>query len=164
MREAIEVEIGVQVPVEPYEQVLVERGGDAERVVVGGHQLRLWLHEVCAKHQPVAGPQRRPDRLEKRHGRRRGEVADVRAKKRHHHDAVGRTNRGDTSEPILVGGLVPPNRQVGKSRQGACREIECGRRDVDQLHPEIGHRACERLDQQRQFLSTAATEHDERDR
>ena len=72
------VEIGAHLAVEPHQQVLVERRGHAERIVIGQQQVTLRLDEIGADNEGIARPQRRADRLEKRAGPGRVEVADVR--------------------------------------------------------------------------------------
>ena len=79
-----DVEVAAELAVDAHQQIAVERGGHAERIVVGEQQLVLRLHEIGAEQQRVAGG-RAP------HGSRAGsalapgriEVADVRAEKQH---------------------------------------------------------------------------------
>ncbi len=58
--EGREVEVGAELAVDAHEQVLVERGRHAERVVVGEQQLALGLDEVGAEEQRVARPAATP--------------------------------------------------------------------------------------------------------
>ena len=88
MREAVHVEIAAQFPVHPHEQVAIERGGHAQRVVVGQQQLGLRLHEIGAEQQRVAGSEDRADAAQKRVGARRIEVADVRSEEHHERPAA----------------------------------------------------------------------------
>ena len=83
MDELREVEIGAQFPVHAHEQVAVEGGGHAERIVVRRAADRLGLHRDRCR---AAGRRRRAARrgcraAARRH--RRIEIADVRAEKQH---------------------------------------------------------------------------------
>ena len=57
MLELREVEVGVQLPVDHREHVLVELCGDSSAVVVGGLEPADVLHEIGAEQQAVAGLQ-----------------------------------------------------------------------------------------------------------
>ena len=57
--EGVEIERAAKFAVDPDEQVLVECGGHAERIIVGELQLALGLDEIRAEQQQIAGPQRR---------------------------------------------------------------------------------------------------------
>ena len=81
MREAAEIEVGTQFPVQANEHVAVEGRGDAERVVVGQQQLGLRLHEVGADQHRTALSLGRPHRLQQPVGIGAVEVADVRPQK-----------------------------------------------------------------------------------
>ena len=84
MREMLESEIGRQLAVCPHQQVAIERGGDAERIVVRKKQLGLWFHQIRAEQQPVAWRERAADSLEERIGVGRIEIADIRSQAEHH--------------------------------------------------------------------------------
>ena len=58
-RNAVEVEIGVQLAIQPRQDVLVELGGHALRIVVGRHQNLRALGQVRAQQQRVARAQER---------------------------------------------------------------------------------------------------------
>ena len=89
MIERGEVEVAAELVVDPHEKVLVERGGHAERIVVGEQQVALRLDEVGAEQEKVARGERRADAIEELRGRWRIEVADVRAEQQDQHRAVG---------------------------------------------------------------------------
>ena len=59
--ERVEVEVAAELAVDPDQQVAVERGGHAERIVVGEQQVALRLHEIGAEQQRVARRERRAD-------------------------------------------------------------------------------------------------------
>ena len=52
--ERVDVEVGVELTIDHVEHVLVELGGDAGRVVVGGLERRHVLDQVEAEQEPVA--------------------------------------------------------------------------------------------------------------
>ena len=79
MLEGVDVEVGVELAVHANEQVAVESGGHAERIVIGEQEVALRFHQVGANQQRVARPQRAADRPQKLGGARRIEVADVRS-------------------------------------------------------------------------------------
>src|ERR1700675_4525266 len=81
MREPAEVEITTELAIDPDEKIQVERGGHAQRVVVGRQQLALVLHEIGADQQDILLEERRSNAAQKRAGSRRIEVADVRSEK-----------------------------------------------------------------------------------
>ena len=56
--EGVEIEVAAELAVDPHEQVLVERRGHAERIVVGEQQLALRLDEIRAEQQQIAGRER----------------------------------------------------------------------------------------------------------
>ena len=55
MLEGVEVEVGAELAVEDREHVLVELGGDALGVVVGGLEAAAVLDQVGAEQEVVAG-------------------------------------------------------------------------------------------------------------
>ena len=64
VRECVEVEVGVELAVDPREQVEVERGGDAPAIVVGGPDDRFVLVEVEADQEAAAVADEPGDRAE----------------------------------------------------------------------------------------------------
>ena len=88
-----EIECAAKLAIDSDEQVLVERGGDAQRIVVGELQLALGFDEIGAKQQQIAGPQDIADSTQECQRRRRIEVADVRSEKQHEHRAAARRAR-----------------------------------------------------------------------
>ena len=76
MFERVEVEVGPELAVQHGEHVLVEPGGDARRVVVGGFDDRRVLDQVGPEHEPVVGPQQVRDAGQEGRPLRRLEVAD----------------------------------------------------------------------------------------
>ena len=77
MLEGREIEVRTEFAVDPQQQVLVEGGREAERVVVGEEQIPLRLDEVGAEQEGIPGAQRVADFLQKTFRRRRIEVAYV---------------------------------------------------------------------------------------
>ena len=65
MREAIEVEGAVQLAVDPFQQVEIEGGGYAGRVVIGCLQPLPGFLEIDADQQPAAGPELPPKTRQK---------------------------------------------------------------------------------------------------
>ena len=96
--EGVEVEVGAELAVEHLEHVLVELGGDAGGVVVGGLEPVAVLDQVGAEQELVAGPQQRRDPLEEGLARARVEVADGAAEEGDQPAAVG---RGDPLQVLL---------------------------------------------------------------
>ena len=130
---AVEVEVGEQLRVHAREQVLVEGGGHAERIVVGEQQVALGLDEVGAEQQRVARAQGPADLREELARGGRIEVADVRAEEEdEHRAAVGPVARG-VAQPLLVGRAVADDRDVLEAPERALGELERRRRDVDQV-------------------------------
>ena len=74
--EGVEVEVGAELAVEDGEDVLVELGGDAGGVVVGGLEAGAVLDQVGAEQEVVAGAEQRRDPLEEGVALARVEVAD----------------------------------------------------------------------------------------
>ena len=79
MLEGLDVEVGVELAIHADEQVPVEGGGHAERVVIREQEVALRFQQVSANQQRVVRPQRAADRPQKLGGARRIEVADVRS-------------------------------------------------------------------------------------
>src|SRR5205823_7415812 len=79
--EVFESKIAAELAVDSHEQVAVEGGGDAERIVVGEQQIALRLDEVSADEQRIAAHERRADGPQEGIGAGRIEVADVRPEK-----------------------------------------------------------------------------------
>jgi hypothetical protein len=79
MLEAAEVEVGAQLAVDADQQVQVERGRHAQRIVVGDQQVALGLDEIGAQQKRVPRLQRRRDAAQQRLGRGWIEIADVRS-------------------------------------------------------------------------------------
>ena len=129
--------------VHPHEQVLVEGGRDAERIVVGEQQLALRLDEVGAEEQRVARPQRAPDLGEELVGGGRIEVADVRAEEEDEHRPRGRP----LARPRAA---APPRRSRGGRRPRRARSAPRVRsdsssavgRDVDQVDDDAAGAGC----------------------
>ena len=84
MLEGVEVEVGAEPRVEHGEHVLVERGGDAGGVVVGGLERLPVLDQVGAQQEAVVGPEQVGDAREEAGPLLRLEVADRPAEERDH--------------------------------------------------------------------------------
>ncbi len=160
--ERVEVEIAVELTVDAHEQVLVERGGDTEGIVVGEQQLALRLDEVGAEQERVARPQ--PAAHAAQEHRRLGgvEVADVGAEEEHERRAARRSCRRRVPQPAIVRRSVLGHRDVRQSRQCAGGKLERGRRDVDQVDARRRAAATDPLDERRDLHAVAATELDDR--
>src|SRR2546422_7830031 len=77
--EGVDVEVRVELAVHANEQVPVEGGGHAERVVISEQQVALRFHQVSANQKRLARLERTANRPQKLVGARRIEVADVRS-------------------------------------------------------------------------------------
>ena len=76
MAEAVEIEIGRQLAVDPAQQVEVELRGDALGVVVGGVQPLRILFQVDTDQHRAAAARELPRALQENQRFRRGQVAD----------------------------------------------------------------------------------------
>src|SRR5690606_18600819 len=76
---AVRVERAAELAVDPVEEVQVEPGGDAGRVVIGGFEREAVLDEVDPDEEPAAGPRRLSGVEQERGGLASAEVADRRA-------------------------------------------------------------------------------------
>src|SRR3954447_1734563 len=76
VRKPVEIEIATELAVDAREQVLVERRGHAERVVVGSDKIRLRLHKIDTDDEEGALPQKTPGAGEELARLVRREVAD----------------------------------------------------------------------------------------
>ncbi len=86
--ECAEVEVGVELAIHADEQIAVEGGGHAERVVIRKQQVALRFQQVSAHQQRVVRPERAANRPQKLGGARRIEVADVRPEEQHQRPPV----------------------------------------------------------------------------
>ena len=104
MREAIELEIGIQLGVQAQEEILVERRGQAQGIVIGEQQVALGLDEVDAEQQVVVRLKGRANQPEKSRRAWRVEVAEVRSEEGDERRvrALGRQHE----QAVFVGGLV----------------------------------------------------------
>jgi hypothetical protein len=115
MVERLEIEVAAELAVDPHQQIAVERGGHAERIVVGQLQRPFGLDEIGAEQQPVAGRQPAADRAQEFVGARRVEVADVRSEE-NREAAAGRARLGgELFETGLIRRLVQHNRDIVQS-------------------------------------------------
>ena len=162
MIERCEVELAAEFVVDPLEEVLVEGGGHAERIVVGEQQVALRFDEVGAEQEKVALGERRANAIEELRGRWRIEVADIRAEQQDQDRAVG-VSRGDRRpQPLLVGRPVPHHRDVSQPVQPLFALLERLRRNVDQVDVRAGTAALERFGEEHDLLAAAASELDDR--
>ena len=124
---AVDVEIPVELTIDPDEKVPVEGSRDLERIVVGQQQVALGLPEVGAEQQPVARPERRTDATEESGRTVRVEVTDVRTQK-HGERATRRSARpADLVEAFFVGGQVRENSHVRNTAERPRRVHERSR-------------------------------------
>ncbi|MNM73856.1 hypothetical protein D3C81_856010 [compost metagenome] len=73
-------EVGADDPVHVAQQIAVEGGRDAQRIVVGGHQRGLVLVQVDTDQHAIAAPGHAAQPLQQRQRFHRGEIADARAR------------------------------------------------------------------------------------
>src|SRR5512134_2915525 len=83
-----QVEIGAELAIDASEEVQIESGGDAARVVVGGVEPRRVLLEIDPDQEAPSPAQLYPGARQKRGGFGRGQIADGRTRKIH--DAAAR--------------------------------------------------------------------------
>ncbi len=82
MLEVVRGEVRPQFPVDDRQDVPVERGRHPGRVVVGGDQQLLVLHQIRAEQQRVPGGEQRPHRREERGPLVGEQIADGAAEER----------------------------------------------------------------------------------
>src|SRR6476646_11941500 len=101
VRKSVQIEVGLQLGVEPQQEVLVEGGRQAQRIVIREQQLTLRLDQVRPEQQVIVRAKRPPDQAKKGGRAGRVEVADVRPQECYQRGAaiVGR----QAEQPILVG-------------------------------------------------------------
>ena len=162
MVERREVEVPAELAVDAHQEVLVERGRHAERIVVGEQQLAFRLDEVGAEQQEIADVEGRADAIEKACRGRLIEVSDVRAEQQDEHRAAV-TARGDRRpQPFLVRRPMPHDRDVTQPVQPLLALLERLRRNVDQVHVRAGAPPFERLGEQHDLFAAAAAQLDDR--
>ena len=79
MREAGEVEIAAELAVDAREQIEIEGGGDAARIVIGGDQDPLGLLQIDAEQEGAARPEQPRGIAEEGARLVMGQIADGRA-------------------------------------------------------------------------------------
>ena len=89
-----------KLPVHAHQQVEIERGGHAERVVIGQQQFGLGLHQVRPEEQGAAIAQRPANAAQQRVGAGRIEVADVRPEE--HHEGIDPRSRPTARWPTAL--------------------------------------------------------------
>ena len=100
--------------------------------------------------------------VEKIQGRRRIEVADVRAEEQHQDGIVGRPRRGRAAQTLLVGRLMADHRDMFETREPLLGLLECLRRDVDQVHARRTAARLQCFGEHHDLLAAAAPELDDR--
>ena len=128
-----EVEVGQELGVDPREQVLVERGRDAHRIVVGQQQLLFRLDQIGSQQERISRPQRAADLAQELLGRRRIEVADVGTEEDHEHRALRRAVARRVPQALLVGRAVAHDGDVVEAPERAFGELQGVGRDVDEM-------------------------------
>ena len=118
--ECVTVEVRAELGVEHGQHVLVEGGGHAGRVVVGGHQDSRVFHQVGAEQQGVPGAQPGPQPGQERHPLRGQQVADRAAQERDQARPVGRRQ----AQVLLK---IRDHRRHGQAR--VAHQQPVGRRD-----------------------------------
>lgn len=153
VRERVEVDVAVELPVDTYEQVLVERGGDVRGIVVGRLEDGPVFLPIDADERRASRPDERPHPREERRGGGWLEVADGRAREVRERAAGAWGRRRQRERRGVVGGdgrddepWVPRAKPIGDDQ-----ELALG--DVDR-HVRRGGR--ERIEQQRRLLAFAA--------
>ena len=128
-----QIEVRAELPDHPHQDVLVERGSDAERVVVSEQELVDRLDQVRAQEERISRTHGLPDLGEEIVRGRRIEVADVRSEKEDQQPAVRRPLTRRVPQTFLVGRAVPHDRDVLERSQRPLRELESRQGDVDQM-------------------------------
>ncbi len=164
MRERREIEVPLQLAVDPYQQVLVERGGDAERIVVGEHQLALRLDA-----DPRRAASDRPARArgECAAGTRRAagvsKLPMFDPRKQHEHGTACVARRRCAAKPVLVRRLMADDGDVLPAREPAARSASsaCDEMSIRWTRAEPP-RACSASASERELLAAAAPQLDDR--
>ena len=164
MSESVQIERPAKLAVDSDQQVLVERGGDAKRVVVGQLKLPLILDEVGAEQQQITRLQDVTNSSQKGQRRRRVEVADVRTEEEHQHGAVPLTRRGRPSQADLVGGLVTDDGDVLETSEPLLGLLESLRGDINNVYARGASGPLQRLREHRELFPAAAAKLDDRRR
>ena len=158
-----DVEVGAQLAVDPHEQVAVEGGGDAERIVVGQQQVGAPAsRDRCptSSASPVASEARTLP--QKRVRARRIEVADVGAEKQRQGAALGRPHRHRLDEPALVGRLMRYDGEIGVERESVRPARSSAAAETSTRCTVSRARVAAAADQRRQLVAAAGTELDQR--
>ena len=129
-----DVEVGAELAVDPDEQIEVERGGHAERIVVRQEQLPLRLDEIRAKQKRVAAPERPGEAPEQGFGRRGIEVADVRAEEQRQGKRLRESCFHCRCEPVFISVLVRDDGHAREDPDGASCRVERDARDIDEVY------------------------------
>ena len=93
MAERGEVEVATQLAVDAQQDVQVEGGADAERIVVRTKQVALRLDQISANQQRPPGPNRTVNTTQQRVRCLRIEIANIRSQQQHQRHALGRHPR-----------------------------------------------------------------------
>ena len=131
-----EIEVGAQLAVDPDEQVLVERRGDAERIVVGQQQVLFRLDEIGAEQQQRRpAPAARRIALEKRSAAGGSKLPMFDPRKTTSVPGATADERPQRREPGLVGATgEPTTRHWSKPAEPRLGRARGPARDVDQMH------------------------------
>src|SRR5688572_24015167 len=104
MAKLIHGEVGSELAIDPDEQVPVERGGDAERIVVGEQELPLGFHQIDTEEERVMPGDAAAHVGQECRRARRVEVADVRSEEDNQTPATSVSHR--LTETIIVGSAL----------------------------------------------------------
>ena len=163
MRERGHVEVAADLPVDSHEQVPVEGGGDAERIVVCEQQLAFLLHQIGADEQRVSRREAAADRLEERVRARRIEVADVRSKEKRQRAPVRRTAAAHRGQSRFVRRLMREDVDAAAVAQRPRGRRERGSRHIHEVDAHMAPRR-RRVEDRRQLGAASRSKLHERGR
>ena len=161
MREPIDVEVAIELAVDPHQQVAVERRGHLQRIVVGEQQRAFLLHQVGAEQQCIADGQVGADVPDELFGARRIEIADVRSEEQHQRPRGAFGFARSLGEPGLVGRLVSDDAKVVQGGERPARELEGGGRHVNQMDVQQPAARPRGLDQRAELVAASRSELDD---
>src|SRR5207247_116811 len=158
MAECLDVAVAAQLAVDADQEIAIECGGDAQRIVVGEQQMPLRLHEIGADQEHVAAHERRPDAAQKCVGARGIEVADVRAQEQRQHAAGPKALAPHFLEADFVWRLVGHDTHASERAEHARRRRQRLGGDVDQVQGEARGAAPPRFDERHQLVTVPAAQ------
>ena len=159
MGEGVEIEFSTEFVPHPHEQVAVESRRHPGRVVIGGVEHRLLLHEIDADDQGRADTEHPPEMGKQPRRLRRLEIADGRAGEEPGHRAIRQAGReGEGPGEIRCHGgdrevREVPSQSLGLTQEEALRDVDGNvGGEVGPVHheaPDLHGRAAAELDEVR---------------